>query len=98
MLPPVMPVMFSISTGVMTCLPMMARRMFGAYRSMVAMTDSPKASRLESSRPPSISYGAYCTKHDITCLPGGAISGSIIEGKIMSTYGCFAKRSYFASS
>src|SRR5512138_3546435 len=75
MLPPVMPAIDSISFGVMTCIPTIALRMFGAYCSMVAMTFSPNCARLSSSQPPSTSYGAYCTKQDITCCPGGAISG-----------------------
>ena len=40
--------------------------MFGAYFSIVEITVSPNASRLASFQPPSMSYGAYCTKHDIT--------------------------------
>ncbi|MND03300.1 hypothetical protein D3C83_230600 [compost metagenome] len=42
--------------------------------------------------------GAYCTKHDITCLPGGAMPGSIIDGRMMSMYGRFENEPYFASS
>ena len=48
----------------------------------VEITASPNASRFASFQPPSMSYGAYCTKHDITCCPGGAMSGSIIDGMI----------------
>ena len=29
-------------------------------------------------------YGAYCTKHDITCFPGGATEGSVSDGITMS--------------
>ncbi len=61
--------------------------MFGAYCSMVEITVSPNASRFASSQPPSTSYGAYCTKHDITWCPGGAMSRSIIDGMMMSMYG-----------
>jgi hypothetical protein len=52
-------------------------------------------------RPPCSSfrwYGAYCTKHDITCLPGGATDGSVSDGITMSMYGRREKRPYFASS
>jgi hypothetical protein len=66
MLPPVMPAMRSMSFGVITCLPTMQLRMSGAYFSSVEITVSPNASRFASSQPPSMSYGAYCTKHDIT--------------------------------
>jgi hypothetical protein len=43
-------------------------------------------------------YGAYCTKHDITCLPGGATLGSVSEGITMSMYGRGEKRPYLAAS
>jgi hypothetical protein len=33
---------------------------------------------------PSTFGGAYCTKTDIMCLPGGAMVGSVSEGIIMS--------------
>jgi hypothetical protein len=45
-----------------------------------------------------VSYGAYCTKHDITCLPGGATDGSVSDGMTMSMYGRRENRPYFASS
>src|SRR6266481_1521006 len=45
----------------------------------------PNASRCSSQFKPGLSlYGAYCTKHDITCLPGGATEGSVSEGITMS--------------
>ncbi len=52
--------------------------MLGACSAMASMTASPKASRCASSHvsPGFRWYGAYCTKHDITCLPGGASAGS----------------------
>ena len=37
-------------------------------------------------------YGAYCTKHDITCLPGGASDGSVSVGITMSMYGRLRER------
>ena len=43
-------------------------------------------------------YGAYCTKHDITCLPGGATDGSVSVGITMSMYGRLENAPYFASS
>src|SRR5208337_1292041 len=42
--------------------------------------------------------GAYCTKHDSTCFPGGATDGSVNEGITMSMYGCREKLPYLASS
>ena len=98
MLPPVMPAMRSMSFGVITCRPTMARRMFGACRSSVAITVSPNASRFASSQPPSMSYGAYCTKHDMTWWPGGAMSRSIMDGMMMSMYGWRENWPYLASS
>ena len=35
---------------------------------------------------------------DMKCFPGGSISGSIIDGIIMSIYGCREKSPYLASS
>ena len=43
-------------------------------------------------------YGAYWTKHEMMCLPGGAIDGSTSVGMIMSMYGRRLKCPYFASS
>ena len=59
---------------------------------------SPNASRFASVQPPFTLYGAYCTKIDITCLPGGAIAGSIIDGITMSMYGSRETSPYLASS
>ena len=60
--------------------------MFGKRSSSVEITVSPNASRSSSShvRPSERWYGAYCTKHDITCLPGGAIDGSTSVGMMQS--------------
>jgi hypothetical protein len=63
---------------------MMASRMFGANRARASTTASPKASRFASSQPPVMFDGAYWTKIDITCLPGGAMPGSIIDGMMTS--------------
>ncbi len=72
--------------------------MFGAYRASVLITASPNASRFASVQPPFRLYGAYCTKMLITCLPGGAIPGSIIDGITMSMYGLRENSPYLASS
>src|ERR1700739_480488 len=73
--------------------------MLGMCSLMVSMTLSPKASRFASSQVPSASlYGAYCTKHDSTCLPGGATDGSVKLGITMSMYGRLEKCPYLASS
>src|ERR1043165_2902136 len=65
---------------------------------MVFTTASPKASRFSSVQPPLRSYGAYCTKMLITCLPGGAMPGSIIDGITMSMDGLSENSPDFASS
>src|ERR1700676_3439368 len=73
--------------------------MLGAYSAIVFTTASPKASLSSSQFSPGRSlYGAYCTKHDITCFPGGATDGSVSDGMTMSIYGCREKFPYFASS
>jgi hypothetical protein len=83
---------------VRTCRCKISDGRFGAYRASVAITASPNASRLASVQPPVSSNGAYCTKMLITCFPGGAIPGSIIEGMTTSMYGCREKSPYLASS
>ncbi len=77
---------------------MIARLMFGANCASVFTTASPNASRFCAFQPPLMFHGAYCTKIDITCLPGGAIPGSISDGMMMSMYGCRENSPYFASS
>ena len=72
--------------------------MFGANCAIASITASPNASRFVASQPPVMLDGAYCTKTDITCLPGGAMPGSIIDGKMMSMYGFLEKSPYLASS
>src|SRR5580692_10239891 len=72
--------------------------MLGACSAMVLMTASPKASRWSSQVPLASLYGAYCTKQDITCLPGGATLGSVRLGITISIYGLREKLPYFASS
>src|SRR5688572_9874059 len=73
------------------------------------MTVSPKASRCSSHCEPSAgeplspgvsrrSKGAYCTKQDITCLPGGATDGSVRLGITISMYGRLEYWPYFAAS
>ena len=100
MLPSVSPVICSMSKGLSTCLSTMRLRMFGNRSSSVSMTVSPNAVRISSSQtlPSASLYGAYCTKHDIVCLPGGAMEGSTSVGMMQSTYGRRLKRPYFASS
>src|SRR5882724_11801101 len=72
---------------------------FGAYSEMVSITVLPNASRWSSQVNPGRSlYGAYCTKHDITCFPGGATEGSVKLGITISMYGRREKFPYFASS
>src|SRR5215470_3239914 len=71
----------------------------GAYSAIVLMTLSPNASRWSSQFNPGLSlYGAYCTKHDMTCFPGGATEGSVSVGITMSIYGRVDQCPYFASS
>src|SRR5882672_3508799 len=71
---------------------------FGACSAIVSTTTSPNASRRSSQVPSFKWYGAYCTKQDITCLPGGATDGSVRLGMTMSMYGRREKRPYLASS
>src|ERR1700752_3759614 len=78
---------------------MMMSFRFGAYWEIVSTTVLPNASFSVSQLSPGASlYGAYCTKHDITCLPGGATDGSVRLGITMSIYGRREKPQYFASS
>jgi glycogen debranching enzyme len=86
MLPSVRPVISSISSGVSTCLCRIRLRMFGNRPSSVEITVSPNASRSAAVhvRPSLRWYGAYWTKHDITCFPGGAIDGSTSVGMMQS--------------
>ena len=60
---------------------------FGAYRAIVSTTVSPNSSRFSSQLPSVRWYGAYCTKHDITCFPGGATLGSVRIPKGVSANG-----------
>src|ERR1700689_188022 len=82
----------------MTCLPMMMDFKFGAYSEIVSMTALPNASRCSSHVPLLSLYGAYCTKHDMTCFPGGATEGSVREGITISMYGRGENSPYFAWS
>src|SRR5262252_6080276 len=72
--------------------------MFGMYSLSVSITLSPNASRWSSHVPSANLYGAYCTKHESTCFPGGATDGSVKLGITISTYGRREKCPYFASS
>ena len=58
--------------------------MLGAYAAIASITASPSASRWSSQVPWLRWYGAYWTKHDITCLPGGATVSSLNDGITMS--------------
>src|SRR5882724_506303 len=68
------------------------------YSLNVSITLSANASRWSSQVPSASLYGAYCTKHDITCFPGGATDGSVKVGITMSMYGRRENFPYFASS
>src|SRR5262249_55491744 len=98
MLPSVSPNTRSRSGGVSTCRCRMMSRMFGAYSAIVSTTVSPNASRCSSHVPDASLYGAYCTKHDRMCLPGGATEGSVSVGMTMSMYGRRENSPYFAWS
>src|SRR5215475_13333393 len=99
MLPSLKPNSRSRSSGVSTCLLLIMLFKLGAYSAMVSITLLPKASRWSSQFNPGRSlYGAYCTKHDMTCLPGGATDGSVSDGITMSMYGRREKLPYLASS
>ena len=100
MFPCVSPNSRSRSSGVNTCRPIMILFRLGANSAIVLTTLSPNRSRCSSHVPsPSASlYGAYCTKQESTCLPGGATDGSVRLGITMSIYGRREKWPYFASS
>ena len=51
----------------------------GKCSSSTAWALSANGSRSVSQSLPLSSYGAYWTKHESTCLPGGAMSGSITD-------------------
>ena len=70
--------------------------MFGAYSAIVSTTASPNASRCSSQCQRASVYGAYCTKHERMCLPGGATDGSVSVGITMSMYGRRENSPYFA--
>ena len=89
MLPSPSPHSRSRSSGVSTCRCRISFFRFGAYWETVSTTVSPNASRFSSQVPSRSLYGAYWTKHESTCLPGGATEGSVSEGITMSMYGRF---------
>src|SRR5579863_723758 len=99
MLPSLSPHSRSRSSGVTTIFSMMMSLILGAYSAIVSMTVLPNASFSVSQFNPGRNlYGAYCTKQDITCFPGGATEGSVSDGMTMSIYGRREKFPYFASS
>src|SRR5208282_5710187 len=99
MLPSLSPHSRSRSSGVTTWRCRMMSLMLGAYSAMVLTTASPNFSfSVSQLRPGASLYGAYCTKHDKMCLPGGASDVSVSVGITMSMYGCEDQCPYFASS
>src|SRR5580704_12032341 len=87
-----------MSSGVMNCFPTIMFLIFGAYSAIVSITVLPNASRCSSQFPLLNLYGAYCTKQERMCLPGGATEGSVSVGMTMSMYGRREKLPYLASS
>src|SRR5680860_1361670 len=79
MFPSLSPVTRSMSRGVTISRCSTRSPKPGKCDSRTACTLSPNGSRSVSQSLPSRWYGAYCTKHDMTCLPGGAISGSTTD-------------------
>src|SRR6476660_3538000 len=98
MLPSLNPNSRPRSSGVSTWRCWMMLRRLGAYCEIVSTTASPNASRCSSHVPDDSLYGAYCTKHERMCLPGGATDGSVSVGITMSMYGRRENSPYFASS
>src|SRR5258707_11609701 len=97
--PSVSPHSRSRSSGVTTWRCKMMSLILGAYSAIVLMTASPNFSFSVSQLSPGANlYGAYCTKQDMTCLPGGATEGSVSVGITMSLYGCDDQWPYLASS
>ena len=80
----------SMSSGVTTSRCSTRSPKPGKNDSNVACTVSAKFSRSVSQSLPLRWYGAYCTKHDMTCLPGGAMSGSTNDWIAQSMYGPLA--------
>src|SRR2546422_7948357 len=94
MLPPVRPKRRSRSSGESTWRAITERLKLGAYWSRMSKQRSANAS-FTWSQPPSRSwYGAYCTKNDITCLPGGATVESTTDGIVHSRIGLAEGRPY----
>ena len=87
-----------MSGGVSTWRASTERLKLGAYSSRSAKHRSAKASPIRSQPGPRSVYGAYCTKMDIRCRPGGATVGSTTEGIVHSSTGRSDGRPYFASS
>ena len=92
------PVVRSMSTGVTTSRCSTRSPKPGKCSSSTACALSPKRSRSVSQSLPRSSYGAYCTKHDMTCLPGGAMSGSTTDWIAASMKGRSEYQPYFAAS
>ena len=78
MLPSDSPTIRSMSSGVRTSRCSTRSPKPGKNDSSVRWTVSPRFWRSVSQSLSRSLYGAYWTKHDITCLPGGAMSGSIV--------------------
>src|SRR3954468_6856072 len=85
MFPSVRPKRASMSGGASTWRWRIFSGRSGAYLAIAATTASPNASRWSSHDPFASSYGAYWTKHAMTCFPGGATEGSMKDGKPVST-------------
>src|SRR3979490_346912 len=99
MFPSLNPHSRSRSSGVTTCRCRMMSLIFGAYWAMVLTTLSPNFSfSVSQSRPGASLYGAYCTKQERICLPGGASDVSVRVGITMSMYGWDDQCPYFPSS
>ena len=98
MLPSDSPGLRSMSSGVTTSRWRIRSPNPGKNDSSVRWTVSPRPCRSVSQSLPLRWYGAYWTKHDITCLPGGAMSGSIVYWIAQSRYGRVEYQPYLPSS
>src|SRR4029078_4634389 len=98
MLPSERPTVRSMSRGVRTSRCSTRSPKPGKNRSSVRWTVSPRFSFSESQSLSRSLYGVYWMKQDRTCLPGGAMSASMVDWIAQSMYGFCEYQPYFALS
>ena len=98
MFPSLRPTVRSMSSGVRTSRWRTSLPKPGKNDSSVACTVSPRFSFSVSQSLSRRWYGVYWMNELMTCLPGGAMSGSIVDWIAQSMYGRELYQPYFASS